>query len=84
MPSAPSGSQEHWLRKPLKQWLSDLEAKAPRAKESMLAALTNVKPSHLLDRDLWNKLGMHAAAESEPTKPAATTSSKGHRLPIVT
>jgi len=77
------GSQEQLMRKQVKQWLSELEAKAPRAKESMLSALTNVKPSHLLDRDLWNKLGLHAAAESEPTKPSATQA-KGHRLPIVT
>lgn len=77
------GSQEQLMRKQVKQWLNDLESKAPRAKESMLAALTNVKPSHLLDRDLWNKLGLHAAAESEPTKPSATPT-KGHRLPIVT
>jgi tRNA 2-thiocytidine biosynthesis protein TtcA len=76
------GSQEQLMRKQVKQWLSDLEAKAPRAKDSMLAALTNVKPTHLLDRDLWAKLGLHAAAESEPTKPVATRA-KGHRLPIV-
>jgi tRNA 2-thiocytidine biosynthesis protein TtcA len=77
------GSQEQLMRKQVKQWLTELEAKAPRAKDSMLAAMTNVKPSHLLDRDLWNKLGLHAAAESEPTKPVATPT-KGHRLPIVT
>jgi tRNA 2-thiocytidine biosynthesis protein TtcA len=77
------GSQEQLMRKQVKQWLNDLEAKAPRAKESMLAALTNVKPSHLLDRNLWDKLGMHAAAESEPTQPTATAPVKGHRLPIV-
>ncbi len=76
------GSQEQLMRKQVKHWLADLESKAPRAKESMLAALTNVKPSHLLDRDLWTKLGMHAAAESEPAKPSATPT-KGHRLPIV-
>lgn len=76
------GSQEQLMRKQVKQWLSDLEAKAPRAKDSMLAALTNVKPTHLLDRDLWAKLGLHAAAESEPTKPVATLT-RGHRLPIV-
>jgi tRNA 2-thiocytidine biosynthesis protein TtcA len=77
------GSQEQLMRKQVKQWLNDLEAKAPRAKESMLAALTNVKPSHLLDRALWDKLGMHAAAESEPTQPNAAVPVKGHRLPIV-
>ena len=31
----------------------------------MLAATQNVRPSHLLDKDLWRKLGLEAAAEIE-------------------
>jgi tRNA 2-thiocytidine biosynthesis protein TtcA len=45
--------------------LDDLEAQRPGTKASMLAALQNVRPSHLLDRGLWHVLGVHAASESD-------------------
>ncbi len=43
------GSQSELKRKQVKAWLSQLEQLAPQAKESMLAALGNVRVSHLLD-----------------------------------
>jgi tRNA 2-thiocytidine biosynthesis protein TtcA len=42
-------------RAQIKQWLSQLETIAPGAKESLLAATKNVRPSHLLDRKLWSE-----------------------------
>jgi tRNA 2-thiocytidine biosynthesis protein TtcA len=42
-------------RAQLKQWLAQLETIAPGAKESILAATQNVRPSHLLDRSLWTE-----------------------------
>jgi tRNA 2-thiocytidine biosynthesis protein TtcA len=53
------GSQDNLMRKQVKQLLATLEQSAPRVKESMLAALTNVRASHLFDRELWSKLGLH-------------------------
>lgn len=55
------GSQENLMRKQVKRLLEDLERLAPRARESMLAALGNVRPTHLLDRDLWRALGLDPA-----------------------
>jgi tRNA 2-thiocytidine biosynthesis protein TtcA len=52
------GSQDNLMRKQVKQLLATLEQSAPRAKESMLAALTNVRATHLFDRELWQKLGL--------------------------
>lgn len=52
------GSQENLQRQAIKAMLTGLQGKYPRVKESMLAALTNVRGSHLLDTDLWSKLGL--------------------------
>ena len=53
------------MRKQVKVLLSEMERLAPRARESMLGALGNVKASHLLDTALWEKLGLPVARESE-------------------
>jgi tRNA 2-thiocytidine biosynthesis protein TtcA len=57
------GSQDNLQRKIVGGMLNDLEAKQPGTKASMLAALQNVRPSHLLDRELWARLGLEAARE---------------------
>ena len=59
------GSQENLMRKQVKLLLGAMEKLAPRARESMLGALGNVKAGHLLDTALWEKLGLPAARESE-------------------
>ena len=57
------GSQDNLQRKIVGRMLNDLEAKQPGLKASMLAALQNVRPSHLLDRELWSRLGLEAARD---------------------
>ncbi len=59
------GSQDNLQRKQMGRMLDDLERQRPGTKAVMLAALQNVRPSHLLDRDLWRALGVHAAREEE-------------------
>jgi tRNA 2-thiocytidine biosynthesis protein TtcA len=84
------GSQEQLMRKQVKRWLSELEVHAPRARQSMLAAMMNVRPSQLLDRGLWNELGLSVARESEERPvgketgavPAANSAAK-LRLPML-
>jgi tRNA 2-thiocytidine biosynthesis protein TtcA len=63
------GSQEHLQRKAVGRLLDDLERERPGSKANMLAALQNVRPSHLLDRRLWRALGV-AAASDEPVERA--------------
>ena len=46
------GSQSEAQRKQMKALLGKLEEEHPQLRQSMLAALRNVNPSHLLDRDL--------------------------------
>jgi tRNA 2-thiocytidine biosynthesis protein TtcA len=54
------GSQDNLKRKQVKNLLATLEQSAPKLKDSMLAALSNVRASHLLDSELWQRLGLHA------------------------
>jgi tRNA 2-thiocytidine biosynthesis protein TtcA len=60
------GSQDDLQRKIVGGLLDDLEAKHPGIKAVMLAALRNVRPSHLLDKELWQKLDLDAAREADP------------------
>jgi tRNA 2-thiocytidine biosynthesis protein TtcA len=58
------GSQDNLQRKIVGAMINDLEAKTPGTKAIMLAALQNVRPSHLLDQALWKKLGLEAASDA--------------------
>ena len=59
------GSQDGLQRNVMKQMLNDIEQKMPGRKDVMLRALANVRPSHLLDRELYD---FGALMMSEDTK----------------
>lgn len=61
------GSQDNLQRKIVGRMLDDLEKEHPGIKQVMLAATQNVKPSQLLDRELWRSLNLEAAREVEPS-----------------
>ena len=65
------GSQENLQRKIVGKLLADLETEHPGLRANALAALTNVRPSHLLDARLWKKLGLEVAREetADPSPP---------------
>lgn len=48
------GSQDGLQRNVMKAMLDDIEKKMPGRKDTMIRALTNVRPSHLLDRTLFD------------------------------
>ncbi len=52
------GSQDNLQRQEVKAMVGRLEERYPRVRGSMLAALTNVRASHLLDTSLWQELGL--------------------------
>ena len=55
------GSQDNLQRKIVGGMLDELERSHPGIKNVMFASLQNVRPSHLLDKDLWKTLGLEAA-----------------------
>ncbi|MGN6305165.1 MAG: tRNA 2-thiocytidine(32) synthetase TtcA [Mesorhizobium sp.] len=48
------GSQDGLQRNVMKAMLDDIEKRMPGRKDTMIRALTNVRPSHLLDRKLFD------------------------------
>ncbi|GLS40834.1 tRNA 2-thiocytidine biosynthesis protein TtcA [Mesorhizobium tianshanense] len=48
------GSQDGLQRNAMKAMLDDLEKRMPGRKDTMIHAMTNVRPSHLLDRKLFD------------------------------
>ena len=61
------GSQEQLQRKQAKAMLRDWEKKHPGRLETIFGALTNVAPSHLLDRSLFDFANIEATGVSEAT-----------------
>lgn len=58
------GSQENLQRKHIKRMLADWERAYPNRKASIFKAISNIHPSHLLDRSLFD----FAALATEPTE----------------
>ncbi len=61
------GSQDGLQRNVMKAMLDDIEKKMPGRKDTMIRALTNVRPSHLLDRKLFDFAAL--ALPAEPDRP---------------
>jgi tRNA 2-thiocytidine biosynthesis protein TtcA len=61
------GSQDQLQRKQVKAMLREWEKKQPGRLETIFGALTNVAPSHLLDRSLFDFANIEATGETRPT-----------------
>ena len=59
------GSQDGLQRNAMKAMLSDIEKRMPGRKDTMIRAMTNVRPSHLLDRKLFDFAGLMANSDVE-------------------
>ena len=64
IPCTLCGSQENLKRKEAKALLREWEKRHPGRVETMLNALSNVKPSHLLDRELFDFSAVAATGEA--------------------
>ncbi|MER9329145.1 tRNA 2-thiocytidine(32) synthetase TtcA [Mesorhizobium sp. M0488] len=58
------GSQEGLQRNAMKAMLDDIEKRMPGRKDTMLRALSNTRPSHLLDRKLFDFAGLDETPSS--------------------
>jgi tRNA 2-thiocytidine biosynthesis protein TtcA len=56
------GSQEGLQRNAMKAMLDDIERRMPGRKDTMIRALANARPSHLLDRSLFDFAGLAAVS----------------------
>lgn len=56
------GSQEGLQRNAMKMMLDDIERRMPGRKDTMIRALGNVRPSHLLDRNLFDFASLGVSA----------------------
>jgi tRNA 2-thiocytidine biosynthesis protein TtcA len=63
------GSQEELKRRRVKEMISELHADNPNVRGNMFAALGNVRPTHLLDRELSHALGLGARGERGAAAP---------------
>jgi tRNA 2-thiocytidine biosynthesis protein TtcA len=62
VPCGACGSQPDLERPRIKALLEELSRRNPHVRAHLLAALGNVRPTHLMDRRLWQKLGIHAVS----------------------
>jgi len=58
------GSQSNLKRARIKRLIEDLEKEVPHVRSSMMTALGNVIPSHLLDTDLFDFKNLRAGTGS--------------------
>ncbi|MEQ1569731.1 MAG: tRNA 2-thiocytidine(32) synthetase TtcA [Myxococcota bacterium] len=63
------GSQENLHRQQIKRMLGELNAKNPKVKANIFAALGNVRPTHLLDKGLWERLGLSELTGADDSVP---------------
>jgi tRNA 2-thiocytidine biosynthesis protein TtcA len=66
IPCVLCGSQENLQRKVVRGLLSEWEQRYPGRVESILRALSDVHPSHLLDRKLFDFVGLRAKGVADP------------------
>jgi tRNA 2-thiocytidine biosynthesis protein TtcA len=71
LPCTLCGEQENLQRRIVSDMLADLDRRYPGVRQSMLAALANVRPSHLCDTSLWG------AAREGPSAPPLVSLRRG-------
>jgi len=71
------GSQDNLQRKRVKELLARLDAENPNVKSNVFAALSNVRPTHLLDLELRRRFEISEARESDQLVPLRLSAPRG-------
>lgn len=71
------GSQENLRRKAVKQLIAELDRENPKVRGNLFAALSNVRPTHLLDNEL------SVALATRNTEPTAVSHDAVRRLRVI-
>jgi tRNA 2-thiocytidine biosynthesis protein TtcA len=77
------GSQEGLKRDAMTRLLAELERDNPHVRSIMLSAISNVRPTHLLDRDVA-RAWAERAPDIRPAAPVEARPARHAALPIVT
>jgi len=65
IPASPCGVAPDLKRRWVKGLVAELARANPHLRGNLLAATQNVRPAHLLDRELWRALGVHGVTHGE-------------------
>ncbi|WP_127598695.1 tRNA 2-thiocytidine(32) synthetase TtcA [Nitratireductor alexandrii] len=71
------GSQDGLQRNAMKAMLDDIERRMPGRKDTMIRALTHVRPSHLLDRSLFDFAGLDIVRQPADPEPGLALTQAG-------
>jgi len=74
VPQSPCAMQPDLKRRWVKQLVAELSRDNPHLRGNLFAATQNVRPTHLLDRELWRALGVHEARDGEAAAEQARSS----------
>ncbi len=74
------GSQENLMRKKVKNLINQLAAENPKVPSNMLHALTSIKPSQLMDANLWDFKNLEALKDQVPDEAVGSTDGVGADL----
>lgn len=76
------GTQDNLQRQSIKSLIHKMAKTNPKIPSNILSALGNVKPSQLMDKNLWNFLDLEDQKDSQPSKPIEQIISEEMTTPL--
>lgn len=80
IPCTLCGSQENLARKRIGKWIEMLTEENPKVPSNLLHALQSIKPSQLMDQDLWDFKNLEASVENNESSDIKNTTFKNDSI----